>query len=214
MDKQTLGARITSVRRDLKISQEKLAERLGFATTSRLGNYESGRSFPPVSELPKIAAALGLSVDELLSDGDAHPASRWVLPGNLPGHVALECLSAFAAQPSLPEIFLPEFLLRNRLPQADLSTVRWIINPTSQMSPRIPQGALVFVDTTQNTLEQVMDGETYVIRLWGRTDIRRIFIFGNNEFRLTGHNENERRLDLTRDDYRQLEIGGKVIDAI
>lgn len=53
---------LAALRKDAGISQEQLADALGYRTQSRIGNYESGKRQPKPDELPRIAKALGTTV--------------------------------------------------------------------------------------------------------------------------------------------------------
>ncbi len=67
MDKIETGKRIKGRRRELKITQEEMAERLGAALGAevKLPTYkvwEQGRSYPPPEILQKICKILGMSL--------------------------------------------------------------------------------------------------------------------------------------------------------
>lgn len=59
-----LGKQIQRIRRQRKLSQEKLAEKIGIATNS-LSNIETGNSFMTVYTLEKIVNTLNVSPKEL-----------------------------------------------------------------------------------------------------------------------------------------------------
>ncbi|HEY0280159.1 MAG TPA: helix-turn-helix transcriptional regulator [Solirubrobacterales bacterium] len=63
--KKVLGRRIKRRRQFLDLSQEALAERAGIHRT-QISLYENGERMPMTSTLLKLAAALGVSVDQLL----------------------------------------------------------------------------------------------------------------------------------------------------
>lgn len=60
-----MGLRLKSVRKKNGYSQENLAEELGM-TTSAVGGYETGKSFPSVEVLTKISEILNVSIDWLI----------------------------------------------------------------------------------------------------------------------------------------------------
>lgn len=66
MDLQYLGARIKAERQKRSITQEQLAEKIDISTNF-MSLIENGRNMS-VETLVKIAAALGVTVDYLLSD--------------------------------------------------------------------------------------------------------------------------------------------------
>jgi transcriptional regulator with XRE-family HTH domain len=62
---QKLGERITAFRKELGLTQAQLGERLGQAQV-RILSFEKGRRRMPVSLLPGLAKALGVSLEELM----------------------------------------------------------------------------------------------------------------------------------------------------
>jgi transcriptional regulator with XRE-family HTH domain len=69
-----LGRRFKRRRRFLDLSQENLAERADIHRT-QISLYENGERMPLTSTLVKLAAALGVSVDQLLV------GIEWEVPG-------------------------------------------------------------------------------------------------------------------------------------
>jgi len=64
--KETIGKRISYLRREKGITQEEMAEKLG-VTPQAVSKWENDISYPDILLLPKLAEMLGVSVDELLS---------------------------------------------------------------------------------------------------------------------------------------------------
>ena len=64
--RELLGSNIKAYRKDLGISQEKLAEMINMAT-NYLGLLESGKKFPSADMIERIAAALGKDTPELFA---------------------------------------------------------------------------------------------------------------------------------------------------
>ncbi|HEY2055362.1 MAG TPA: helix-turn-helix transcriptional regulator [Solirubrobacterales bacterium] len=79
-----LGRRIRRRRNFLDLSQEALGERTGIHRT-QFSLYENGERMPMTSTLIKLAAGLGVSVDQLLV-GIEWPVSGPPLPGADEGH--------------------------------------------------------------------------------------------------------------------------------
>src|SRR5262245_705240 len=63
-----LAGRIRTLRRRQQRTLKDIASRCGF-TVSLLSKIESGKTVPPVATLTKIAAALGVSLADLLEGG-------------------------------------------------------------------------------------------------------------------------------------------------
>lgn len=61
----TLGALIKRKRTNLKLTQEKLAERIG-VTAATISLYESGERKPELDRIKKLSVTLGVSVIEML----------------------------------------------------------------------------------------------------------------------------------------------------
>lgn len=62
---QTLGKRIVQHRKELGLTQDQLAERLG-VTAQAVSKWENDLSCPDISMLPKLAEIFGITTDELL----------------------------------------------------------------------------------------------------------------------------------------------------
>ena len=73
MDHEKTGALIAARRRELKLTQEQLAARIG-VTGKAVSKWERGQGCPDVSLLPGLAETLGVQIEQLLV-GSA-PASR------------------------------------------------------------------------------------------------------------------------------------------
>lgn len=194
-----------------------LAEKLGLARKST-NNWRS-REYRPLDTCLEVAMERGLSLDWLvLGVGEPQRGASPAIahdPGSVPaGHLALPRLAGFDASGGPDLLVFPEASIRRRAVNADMANLRWMVNPTEALAPRLPQGALLLVDTSVNRHDDVVDGETYVVRTWGRVNVRRVFIIGSNEYRLRGDQEREERRDLTGPDYMHFEVGGRVLDVI
>jgi phage repressor protein C with HTH and peptisase S24 domain len=63
---KTLGSRIAHYRKAAGLSQERLARACGWASQSRVGNYELGTREPSLDDIALMAKALGVAPDLLL----------------------------------------------------------------------------------------------------------------------------------------------------
>ncbi|HCO3755919.1 TPA: LexA family protein [Escherichia coli] len=88
--KETIAARIKRLREEKGLSQKALAELCGWASQSRIGNYESGTRSVSVEDAEVIARALDVPTPELLFGDDYHgqykpgekfPLISWVSAG-------------------------------------------------------------------------------------------------------------------------------------
>ena len=64
---QTLGKRISFWRKQLKLTQDQLAEQLG-VTAQAVSKWENDQSCPDINMLPKLGQIFGISTDELLGN--------------------------------------------------------------------------------------------------------------------------------------------------
>lgn len=74
-----LGYCIASLRNERGLTQVQLAEILGYSQQQVL-SFEKGRRRVPVSALPELSQALGVSVEELLGAQEGQPAKRGPAP--------------------------------------------------------------------------------------------------------------------------------------
>jgi len=65
MDQEKIGKFIASCRKELNLTQEQLAEKLGVSNKT-VSRWENGNSFPDVSLLQPLCELLNISVNELL----------------------------------------------------------------------------------------------------------------------------------------------------
>lgn len=61
------------------ISQEQLAEKLGYKSFTTIQKWEDGTSTPPIGTVSKIANFLGVSLEELTSDTEPDDESAYYL---------------------------------------------------------------------------------------------------------------------------------------
>ena len=64
--KESIGNRITKYRKDLGITQEELAYKLGLSSQA-ISKWECDASCPDISLLPQLCKELGITTDELLT---------------------------------------------------------------------------------------------------------------------------------------------------
>ena len=65
MEKQTLGATISSLRRQHNMTQSQLAEKMN-VTDKAVSKWERNISCPDIGSLPRLAEVLDVSVDKLM----------------------------------------------------------------------------------------------------------------------------------------------------
>ena len=77
---ETLGKRIMRHRKDLGLTQDQLAEKLG-VTAQAVSKWENDQSCPDITMLPKLANIFGTTTDQLL--GSAPEAKAPVFTGEV-----------------------------------------------------------------------------------------------------------------------------------
>lgn len=63
------GEKVRQIRKERGLSQEELARMIGGSSKSMISKIESGKRFTPIPVASRIAAALGVSVSDLLDEG-------------------------------------------------------------------------------------------------------------------------------------------------
>src|SRR5699024_7548772 len=70
-------------RKALDMTQQQLADALG-VTNKAVSKWERGLGLPDITALPQLAAALQVSVDELLAGGEKQPRASKMPPAAVP----------------------------------------------------------------------------------------------------------------------------------
>jgi len=63
---QKVGDKIAELRKNKNITQKQLASALS-VTNKAISRWENGDGLPDISNLPKLAKALGVSIDEIIN---------------------------------------------------------------------------------------------------------------------------------------------------
>lgn len=151
-------------------------------SSSDISNWRMGRRPIPAEHAPVVASLLGIPPERiseayerlLLAGLPAHSATDSQTHGLISGHMTIHRLEGFGHFAGPPRIVIPELVARPRIGMTSFNTLRWTLQPSIAMEPEIRQGVLVFVDTSINRHDQVVDRGIYAYILWGRPDIRRI----------------------------------------
>ena len=75
MDKYVTGAVIKRLKKNKKLTQEQLAEKI-YVSAKAVSKWETGGGFPDISLIEPLAEALGISVIELLNGEDISNTNR------------------------------------------------------------------------------------------------------------------------------------------
>ena len=115
MDKNQFAERIKKFRISRGISQKELGERLGVSNRA-VSKWERGEAYPAVDTLGEIAEALGVLVDDLISNAEAKPSEAES------GMESIKELYRVGSGPSSSHSMGPEkaaMLFKQEFPEAD-----------------------------------------------------------------------------------------------
>ena len=87
------GEKLKKLRKDNGLTQEQLAEKL-YVTRTAVSKWETGNGYPAIDSLKMISELFGISIDELISDGDVE--NKRLLEKRISGRfyaAAVVCLS-------------------------------------------------------------------------------------------------------------------------
>ena len=87
------GEKLKKLRKDNGLTQEQLAEKL-YVTRTAVSKRETGNGYPAIDSLKMISELFGISIDELISDGDVE--NKRLLEKRISGRfyaAAVVCLS-------------------------------------------------------------------------------------------------------------------------
>jgi len=75
MDNIKIGKYISCLRKEKKLTQQQLADKL-MITNKAISKWETGEGLPDINILPALAEALNTSVDTILSGGEENSRCR------------------------------------------------------------------------------------------------------------------------------------------
>lgn len=217
---KTLGQRIRAHREAAKLTQAGLAHRCGWDSggQARIGNYEKDRREPSISDLIKIAEALGVSAAQLILEAgygiaggslqyqsddfviiDQYTAAGSAGNGHMNDHVEINGGLAFKRA----------WLLRQGLNPENLHV---IYARGMSMEPTILDGDVVLMDASQT---QPHNGKIYVIRRPdGELLIKRLVHSITGRWIIRSDNDDKRQFpdeEIAADDMAGLTILGRII---
>ena len=89
MNQEQIGKFIAELRKEKKMTQQQLAEKLN-VTDRAISNWENGRRLPDYTSLPLLAEILGISIQELLNGRKMSKEKLVELKGTLENIIELE----------------------------------------------------------------------------------------------------------------------------
>jgi hypothetical protein len=192
-----------------------IAKQVG-TTPNQLSQWKNGRRPVPAHYAPSLASVL-LIRPESISNAyarvidagltiDAVNGSSLVPNGN----VRIHRLAEFGRPDAMDDCYLLEVLARRKLGTTPTECCRWTLQPNAAMSPLIERDSVLLIDTRITDHADVMDGAIYAFILWGRSDVRRIFV-RRDHLLLVAQSPEVERIEVHRDDFAELRLYGMVV---
>jgi phage repressor protein C with HTH and peptisase S24 domain len=224
---KTLGSRIAHYRNIAQMSQGSLAKACGWASQSRIGNYEKDTREPTLEDIAQIAKALGIDQRQLLTAEPTRPVeanaeligamSAW--DSNTPlgdDEVAIPLYKEveLAAGSGASEVIeVPGRLLRlakSTLREAGVQAVHAVCATIKgrSMERLIMDGATIGIDTGSKAIE---DGEIYAFDQGGMLRVKYLYRLPAGAVRVRSENDEEFPDEtLTAEEFAQVRMLGWV----
>lgn len=212
---KTLGERIAHYRKAKGLSQAKLAKACGWASQSRVGNYELNTREPSLGDLELMAAALGVTVGDLLGSAVAPERLQNVeialQPGRAPQTYPVISWVAAGQRADSPDNFVPGDA-EDWLPSTENAGPHgyWLITKgpsmTSPTSPSFPDGTPILIKPEGFDL---VSGKFYIAKHRDGETTFKQYIYDSGREYLVPLNKEFKQVEM--DD--AWDVIGRVIDA-
>ena len=199
----TIYERIKNRRKELKISQDELAQLLGYTSRSSISKIESGENDIPQSKVKAFAKALKTTPGYLM--GWEEPSFNvFDIPGIMPLNTKkVPLLGTIAAGVPIPaEEEAEEYIECDLKIKADFC----LRIKGDSMSPKINDGDLVFI----HQQPQVENGQIAAVFIDGEATLKRIYQT-DNAIQLVSENLEFPPIIYTKNDCDSIKIIGKAI---
>lgn len=217
-----IGERLRDLRIKAGLKQPELAERCGWDSQSRISQYENNKREPNLSDLDKMAKAMGVSVSDILFGEDEQPTStgRIVAYDNAEeldekDYVFVErhdlklsagCgTMAWVVHEKDPIAFRQRFFDARRLNPKHLKA---LYVRGDSMQPYLTDGDTVMIDTADTTPR---DGELYAVCFDDEWYIKRIFKRPGGSLILHSDNTKYREIEIKPEEMALIHIFGRVV---
>jgi hypothetical protein len=192
-----------------------IAKQIG-TSANRLSQWKNGRRPVPAHYAPTLAAVLAVPPERIsgayakvieagLSIDSANRSAP--IPS---GNVRIPRLADFGRPEAMDDCYLLEVIARRKLGTTPVDDCRWALQPNAAMSPLIERDCVLLIDTRITRHADIMDGAVYAFTLWGRSDVRRIFV-RRDHLLLAAHNSEVERIEVHGDDLADLHLHGLVV---
>jgi len=206
----TFAARLKSLRKAAGLTQEQLAHACGWSGQSRIANYESSSPKarqPKPDEAMRMAAALGVSVADLLGESPGGPESAgWA---DVIGYAQAAALGDGSLPEDYAETHALKFKtssLRRKGLRADRLAVYY--GDGDSMEPTIKNGDAILFDTSDTRLQ---DGKLFMVRYDGHVTAKRLLKLGRAWFLSSDNTTDPKwRKPVPIDETKDFEVIGRV----
>ena len=166
--KEEIGRRVRSRREELELTQQELADRVGYKTKGAINKVETGVNGIPLKALPAFARALLVDVDYLLLINDTAPSlpadilpppstHRVPILGTIACGTPIEAIQNYDGEAAVPEDVRCDFALRCK--------------GDSMKDARINDGDLVYI----RAQPQVESGQIAAVLIDGEATLKRVY---------------------------------------
>lgn len=171
--KEEIGRRVRSRREELELTQQELADRVGYKTKGAINKVETGVNGIPLKSLPAFARALLVDVDYLLLISDTAPSlpsdilpppstRRVPILGTIACGTPIEAIQNYDGEAAVPEDVSCDFALRCK--------------GDSMKDARIHDGDLVYI----RAQPQVESGQIAAVLIDGEATLKRVYYHPNS----------------------------------
>lgn len=212
---KTLGERIAHYRKAKGLSQAKLAKACGWASQSRVGNYELDTREPSLGDLELMASALGITVGDLLGTSAAPERLQNVemalQPSRTPQTYPVISWVAAGQRSDSPDNFIPGDA-EDWLPSTENAGPHgyWLITKgpsmTSPTPPSFPDGTPILIKPEGFDL---ISGKFYIAKHRDGETTFKQYIYDSGREYLVPLNKEFKQVEM--DD--AWDVIGRVIDA-
>lgn len=195
-----ISHRIKSQRKELKLSQKKLADLVG-VTTSAISQWEREETTPKGENLMGLASALGCSVEWLAGERQQSVDCEYIdIPffDDIKASAGYGCL---CEDENFYSISLPKKIFR----YCNIANLVAITSHGNSMEPVLTHESLLVIDTN---VEHVHDGSMYVVR---QDELIRVKLVSLSAKGLVLQSYNKNYPEEIYENYSDIDILGKVV---